>query len=88
MNSRRGFLLWLGATLITAPAIVRAGSLMPVKAIVSEQEVQALFRAIFEQSFKQAEQMLVDSILYGSTYRQDESGIYRISPSAIFFLPR
>jgi hypothetical protein len=30
--SRRGFFAGLGATLIAAPAIVRAGSLMPVKA--------------------------------------------------------
>ena len=29
--ARRGFLTGLGAALITAPAIVRAGSLMPVK---------------------------------------------------------
>lgn len=32
LTSRRGFLTGLGAALITAPAIVRAGSLMPVKA--------------------------------------------------------
>ena len=32
--SRRGFLTGLGAALITAPAIVRAGSLMPVKVMV------------------------------------------------------
>lgn len=32
--NRRGFLLGLGASLIAAPAIVRAGSLMPVRAIV------------------------------------------------------
>ena len=34
--TRRGFLTGLGAALITAPAIVRAGSLMPVKALPSE----------------------------------------------------
>lgn len=31
ISSRRSFLVGLGAALITAPAIVRAGSLMPVK---------------------------------------------------------
>lgn len=31
--NRRSFLLGLGAGLITAPAIVRAGSLMPVKVV-------------------------------------------------------
>jgi hypothetical protein len=34
--SRRGFLTGLGAVLIAAPAIVRAGSLMPVKAFVAD----------------------------------------------------
>ena len=34
MSSRRGFLTGLGASLLAAPAIVRAGSLMPVRAIV------------------------------------------------------
>lgn len=32
--SRRGFLTGLGAAFITAPAIVRAGSLMQVRAII------------------------------------------------------
>ena len=32
-SSRRGFIAGLGAVLISAPAIVRAGSLMPVKVI-------------------------------------------------------
>lgn len=33
ITSRRAFITGLGATLITAPAIVRAGSLMPVKPV-------------------------------------------------------
>lgn len=33
-SSRRGFLTGLGAVLVAAPAIVRAGSLMPVKVMV------------------------------------------------------
>jgi hypothetical protein len=32
ITSRRSFLTGLGAALITAPAIVRAGSIMPVRA--------------------------------------------------------
>ena len=31
--TRRGFLLGLGAALVAGPAIVRAGSLMPVKSL-------------------------------------------------------
>lgn len=41
--SRRGFFTGLGASLIAAPAIVRAGSLMPVK---SMPDVDALMDAI------------------------------------------
>ena len=47
-SSRRGFLTGLGAVLMTAPAIVRAGSLMPVK--VMEPEI--IWRTI---GFDQAE---------------------------------
>lgn len=32
-SSRRGLILGLGAALVAAPAIVRAGSLMPVRAV-------------------------------------------------------
>lgn len=38
ITSRRTFLTGLGAALITAPAIVRAGSLMPVKQMVDLPE--------------------------------------------------
>lgn len=40
--SRRGFLSGLGAALITAPAIVRATSLMPVKALEQDIGLEAL----------------------------------------------
>lgn len=36
ITSRRSFLTGLGAVLVAAPAIVRAGSLMPVKAMELE----------------------------------------------------
>lgn len=39
MTSRRGFLLGLGSALITAPAIVRAGSLMQVKTFKTIREI-------------------------------------------------
>lgn len=35
ITSRRSFLTGLGAALVVAPAIVRAGSLMPVKQMVN-----------------------------------------------------
>lgn len=40
--SRRGFLTGLGAVLITAPAIVRAGSLMPVKRVIDLENMTEL----------------------------------------------
>lgn len=36
IQTRRGFIAGLGACLITAPAIVRAGSLMPVKVMLDD----------------------------------------------------
>ena len=40
--SRRHFILGASATLITAPAVVRAASLMPVKVMPTEDALQAL----------------------------------------------
>ena len=38
ITSRRSFIAGLGAALITAPAIVRAGSLMPVRTMIIDPE--------------------------------------------------
>lgn len=50
--SRRSFLAGLGATLITAPAIVRAASLMPVKVMPSEVDLQALLNARMNECYE------------------------------------
>jgi hypothetical protein len=44
MIPRRSFLTGLGASLVAAPAIVRAGSLMPVKSVIrlTEGRIQKL----------------------------------------------
>ena len=44
ITSRRSFLTGLGAALITAPAIVRAGSLMPVKQMPTVEDLNDLLR--------------------------------------------
>lgn len=56
--SRRGFLTGFGAVLITAPAIVRAGSLMPVKVFESRMTV---------------EELLAQHILYNRNSEQETS---------------
>lgn len=54
ISSRRSFLTGLGAALITAPAVVRAGSLMPVKAIVIDpyEEVARLLRQRMDEVYR------------------------------------
>jgi hypothetical protein len=42
ITTRRSFITGLGAALVAAPAIVRAGSLMPVKAMVYDPYVQGV----------------------------------------------
>ncbi len=49
MLARRGFLMWLGS-LVAAPAIVRAASLMPVKAIVVPAKHEFIFRTSLPQA--------------------------------------
>lgn len=48
MLARRGFLMGLGS-LVAAPAIVRAASLMPVKAIVVPAKHEFIFRTSLPQ---------------------------------------
>ncbi len=66
---RRSFLTGLGASLFAAPAIVRAASLMPVKAI----EVEAVWREIhrgavlaLDEYPEEMSQRLTQTILYGN----------------------
>lgn len=48
--NRRSFLAGLGAALITAPAIVRAGSLMPVRQMIWDtDEIAALLNRRLDQ---------------------------------------
>jgi len=48
-TSRRGFITGLVSLAVRAPAIVRAGSLMPVKAIVDEAAIARAMRAYIER---------------------------------------
>jgi hypothetical protein len=52
--NRRGFLTGLGASLVSAPAIVRAGSLMPVKVTPSldfETAMKMTFRGAYAEIY-------------------------------------
>lgn len=50
ITSRRSFLTGLGAVLITAPAIVRAGSLMPVK-VMPQMSLYEELTVVTRQAF-------------------------------------
>jgi hypothetical protein len=56
LTSRRGFLTGLGAVLVAAPAIVRAGSLMPVKAMIETSELQPYQKAMIEHMVRTADE--------------------------------
>lgn len=64
ISSRRKFLTGLGAVLITAPVIVRAGSLMPVKAMAAETDIYALLAARIREATR-IMRLNMTSILYG-----------------------
>lgn len=63
---RRGFILGLAA-LVAAPAIVRAGSLMPVRNFktLTLAEYQAL---LLVSMIDDLQQQIYDSIVFGSNY--------------------
>src|SRR6266704_3082525 len=46
ITSRRSFLTGLGAALVTAPAIVRATSLMPIKQMIAPIDINEMVRLL------------------------------------------
>ena len=78
---RRGFLLGLGA-LIAAPAVVRASSLMPVRAF-KQLTAQEYVDLIMKPMIDKLNQQIADSIIYGSPYQlnydADLFGITRLT---------
>lgn len=64
IQSRRAFLRGAGAVLITAPAIVRAASLMPVKAMSTHEELMALLYARMRECERLTREMM-NRNLYG-----------------------
>ncbi len=79
ITSRRSFLTGFGAALITAPAIVRADSLMPVKQMPSVEDLNDLLRRRMDGAYAAMRENL-DRNLYGDFTVQgiDEYG-YSIS---------
>ena len=64
---RRSFLLGAAASLIAAPAIVRAASLMPVKQMRTVEDIYALLA----ERINEAHRLMAESLsrtLYGETY--------------------
>lgn len=64
LPSRRGFLIGLSATLITAPAIVRVASIMPVKVIPITIDLRRIINMVFDENVK----LTRLDVLYGRLY--------------------
>ncbi len=76
--SRRKFFTGLAATLVTAPAIVRAASLMPVKVMPTE-DVLALYQRRMAEAYRITRANLAQSIygdLVGVTRRAWEPRLF------------
>jgi len=80
LQSRRSFITGLAA-LVAAPAVVRASSLMPVKApklLTDDETLQRIIR-MFEESNRylvdMMQQQIADSIFYGSAQMEVKSGL-------------
>lgn len=71
VTTRRSFLVGLGASLVAAPAIVRASSLMPVKALVFDEPTMISGRAIMARQLLGAQEfhsLLRSRLLAAKTY--------------------
>jgi hypothetical protein len=69
-QSRRGFIAGLGALFVAAPAIVRAASIMPVKAIRQPtiEEISRLLHARMEEAYRITREQMARE-LFGVTQR-------------------
>lgn len=79
--SRRGFIAGLAATFIAGPAIVRASSLMPVKALSDPVDLMELLRA----RIAAAEAALINGInasIYGDASPPINMGLATLLPSS------
>jgi hypothetical protein len=67
ITSRRSFLTGL-ASVIAAPAIVRMSSLMPVKAMPSAEDLNALLHARLDECYQIVRKNMQQSIFYSTPY--------------------
>ena len=70
---RRGFILGLGS-LMVAPAIVRASSLMPVKVYSTPLFTLADYERIMKPMLDKLSQQITDNIMNGNPYILNYSG--------------
>jgi hypothetical protein len=77
ITSRRSLITGLGALFIAAPAIVRASSLMPVKAFVdTDDQMLALLKARMDEAYAVMRENLARS-LYGD-FNETASGDFSL----------
>jgi hypothetical protein len=88
LQTRRGLLFGIGASLIAAPAIVRAASLMPVRGIVQPvgsysgywSDIAIQYREEFIRSFEQRQSLLTSRIVREAVVPEDQIA-FLVAPS-------
>jgi len=75
-TSRRGFLGGLGATLITAPAIVKAASLMPVRGLIMPLDENLLIHATERVAYSYIDSRAAIALGYAITKKAIDDNLY------------
>jgi hypothetical protein len=95
MIARRSFITGL-VSLMAAPAIVRAGSLMPVKAVLTEeQRLQAMaglvagFHRYMEAEAQRLADIIANNIMYGNASRISlgDNGVFSVTAVNLYEFP-
>lgn len=83
ISSRRGFLFGLGASAVAAPAIVRAASLMPVRALRLPDHKFVFRTSIPSGTWRQFNQAVpYNALLDELSYMRDTNAILRLEDYA------
>lgn len=78
ITSRRAFITGLGAALVTAPAIVRAGSLMPVKQMPTVEMLKDLLEQRVNDAFEITKNHMAHCLFGDSLYVGEAQSLWRI----------
>jgi hypothetical protein len=76
--NRRSLITGLISFAVTAPAIVRAASLMPVKVIRPDLTIDEFAKRILEPMLNKLEKQIAVAIMYGNSYSINNQGLIKI----------